>query len=94
MSVGSCREGRVENVVDIKLEQLLRYCKKPLLPNVAAFRETEPSVLVGQYVFGNGTFQHFNSHVSIVLGLAFSLGLIFAAPKTQLPRPISFPAAA
>lgn len=27
MSVGSCREGRVENVVDIKFEQLLRYCK-------------------------------------------------------------------
>lgn len=41
MSVGSCREGRVKNVVGIKYEQLLRYCRNLFLPNVAASRETE-----------------------------------------------------
>lgn len=30
---------------------------------------------------------HFNSHVSIVLGLAFSLGLIFSGAKIQVKYP-------
>lgn len=80
----------MQNAVDIKLEQLLRYCKNLFCLTLLLERLSTLCKLVSMSL---GT-EHFNSHVSIVLGLAFSLGLIFAAPKTQVPRPISFPAAA
>lgn len=34
--------------------------------------------------------KHFNSHVSIVLGLVFSLGLIFAEKRIQVNYPDPF----